>query len=33
VFEYRVLRGITGSKREEEVGELRRPHSEELHNL
>jgi hypothetical protein len=33
VFENRVLRRIFGSKREEVVGDWRRLHNEELHNL
>jgi hypothetical protein len=33
VFENRVLRGIFGSGVEEVTGELRRLHSEELHDL
>jgi hypothetical protein len=33
VFEYRVLRRIFGPKREEVMGERRKLHSEELHNL
>jgi hypothetical protein len=33
VFENRVLRRIYGPKREEVVGDLRRLHNEELHNL
>ena len=33
VFENRVLRRIFGSKRDEVTGELRRLHSEELHDL
>jgi hypothetical protein len=33
VFENRVLRRIFGSKRDEVMGEWRKLHSEELHNL
>jgi hypothetical protein len=33
VFENRVLRRIFGPKRDEVAGELRKLHSEELHNL
>jgi hypothetical protein len=33
VFENRVLRKMSGSKREEMAGDLRRLHSEDLHNL
>jgi hypothetical protein len=33
VFENRVLRRIFGPKREEVMGEWRKLHSEELHNL
>jgi hypothetical protein len=33
VFENRVLRRIFGPKRDEVTGELRKFHSEELHNL
>jgi hypothetical protein len=33
VFEYRVLRGIFGPKRNEVTGELRKLHNEELHDL
>jgi hypothetical protein len=33
VFENRVLRRIFGPKRDEETGEWRKLHSEELHNL
>jgi hypothetical protein len=33
VFENRVLRRITGPKREEGAGGWRRLHNEELHNL
>jgi hypothetical protein len=33
VFENRVLRGIFGPERDEETGEWRKTHSEELHNL
>jgi hypothetical protein len=33
VFENRVLRRIFGPKREEVVGDWRRMHNEELHNL
>jgi hypothetical protein len=33
VFEHRVLRRIFGPKRDEETGEWRKLHSEELHNL
>jgi hypothetical protein len=33
VFENRVLRRIFGPKRDEETGEWRKMHSEELHNL
>jgi hypothetical protein len=33
VFENRVLRRIFGPKRDEVVGEWRKLHSEELHNL
>jgi len=33
LFENRVLRRIFGTKREEVVGDLRRLHDEELHNL
>jgi hypothetical protein len=33
VFENRVLRRIFGPKRDEAVGEWRKLHSEELHNL
>jgi hypothetical protein len=33
VFENRLLRRIFGTKREEVVGDLRRLHDEELHNL
>jgi hypothetical protein len=33
VFENRVLRRILGSRRDEVTGELRKLHSEELHNL
>jgi hypothetical protein len=32
VFENRVIRTIFGSKRDERAGELRKLHSEELHN-
>jgi hypothetical protein len=33
VFEYRVLRGIFGPKRDEVIGGWRKLHKEELHNL
>jgi hypothetical protein len=33
VFENRVLRRIFGPKRDEIMGELRKLHNEELHNL
>jgi hypothetical protein len=33
VFEIRVLKRIFGPKREEMVGDWRRLHNEELHNL
>jgi hypothetical protein len=33
VFEYRVLRGIFGPKRDEVIGGWRKLHNEELHNL
>jgi hypothetical protein len=33
VFENGVLKGIFGTRREEEAGDWRRLHSEELHNL
>jgi hypothetical protein len=33
VFEYRVLKGILGLKRDEFVGCLRKLHNEKLHNL
>jgi hypothetical protein len=33
VFENRVLRGMFGPKRDEVMGEWRRLHSGELHNL
>jgi hypothetical protein len=33
VFENRVLRGIFGLKRDEVVGEWRKLHNEELHDL
>jgi hypothetical protein len=33
VFENRMLRRIFGSKREEVMGDWRKLHSEELHNL
>jgi hypothetical protein len=33
VFENRVLRGIFGPKRDEVMGEWRKLHNEELHNL
>jgi hypothetical protein len=33
VFENRVLRGISGSKRDEVKGGWRKRHNEELHNL
>jgi hypothetical protein len=33
VFEYRVLRKISGPKRDEATGEWRKLHSGELHNL
>jgi hypothetical protein len=33
VFEYRVLRRIFGSKRDEITGDWRKLHNEELHNL
>jgi hypothetical protein len=33
VFENRVLRRIFGPKRDEETGECRKLHSEDLHNL
>jgi hypothetical protein len=33
VFENRVLRRISGPKRDEVTGECRKSHSEELHNL
>jgi hypothetical protein len=33
VFENRVMRRIFGSKRDEETGECRKLHNEELHNL
>jgi hypothetical protein len=33
VFEYRVLRQISGAQRDEVTGELRRLHKEELHDL
>jgi hypothetical protein len=33
VFENRVLRGIFGPKRDEETGEWRRLHNEELNDL
>jgi hypothetical protein len=33
VFENRVLRRMFGAKRDEITGELRKMHSEELHNL
>jgi hypothetical protein len=33
VFENRVLRRIFGSKRNEETGDWRKLHNEELHNL
>jgi hypothetical protein len=33
VFENRVLRGIFGPKRDEVMGQWRKLHSEELHNL
>jgi hypothetical protein len=33
VFEYRVLRRIFGPKRDEETGEWRKLHNEELHDL
>jgi len=33
VFENRVLRGIFGPKRDEEIGECRKLHNEELNDL
>jgi hypothetical protein len=33
VFENRVLRGIFGPKRDEVIGDWRKLHNEELHNL
>jgi hypothetical protein len=33
VFENRVLRSISGPKRDEETGGWRKLHNEELHNL
>jgi hypothetical protein len=33
MFENRVLRSISGPKRDEETGERRKLHNEELHNL
>jgi hypothetical protein len=33
VFQYRVLREISGTKREEVTGEWRKLHSEELHDM
>jgi hypothetical protein len=33
VFENRVLRGIFGPKRDEVIGDWRKMHNEELHNL
>jgi hypothetical protein len=33
VFENRVLRGICGPKRDEVIGDWRKLHNEELHNL
>jgi hypothetical protein len=33
LFEYRVLRRMFGSKRDEVIGEWRNLHNEELHNL
>jgi hypothetical protein len=33
VFENRVLRGIFGLKRDEQIGGWRNLHNEELHNL
>jgi hypothetical protein len=33
VFGIRVLRGIFGLKRDEVIGDRRKLHSEELHNL
>jgi hypothetical protein len=33
VFENRVLRRIFGPKRDEVIGELRKPHNEELNDL
>jgi hypothetical protein len=33
VFENRVLRRISGPKRDEVTGEWRKPHNEELHDL
>jgi hypothetical protein len=33
VFENRVLRGIFGPKRDKVMGEWRKLHNEELHNL
>jgi hypothetical protein len=33
VFENRVLRRIFGPKRDEVIGDLRKMHNEELHNL
>jgi hypothetical protein len=33
VFENMVLKGIFGPKRDEVIGDWRKPHNEELHNL
>jgi hypothetical protein len=33
VFENRVLRKISGAKRDEATGQWRRPHNEELYDL
>jgi hypothetical protein len=33
VFENRVLRGMFGPKKNEEIGDWRKPYNEELHNL